>query len=120
MLALRRILRPNRFERRNVTSAYLLPPSVGALTLNAALALDRRIAVNLNYTLSEELIKNCIEQCGIRHVVTSRRMLEKCPIKLKADTLFIEDLKSQATWFDKMVVGLQTWLNALGSTGTVG
>ena len=35
----------------------LLPPSVGAVVTNAALALDRRIAVNLNYTASAEAVQ---------------------------------------------------------------
>ena len=55
-LVLRRLLRravaP---DERNI--GVLLPPTVAAAVTNLALALDRRVAVNLNYSLSEELIR---------------------------------------------------------------
>ena len=55
----------------------LLPPSVAAVVANAALAIDRRVAVNLNYTMTPEVINDCISQCGIRHVFSSRRVMER-------------------------------------------
>ena len=40
----------------------LLPPSVAAVVVNAALALDCRVAVNLNYTVSSEVMNACIDR----------------------------------------------------------
>ena len=50
-------------DERNV--GVLLPPSVGGLVVNAALALDGRVAVNLNYTVSSEVMNDCIR--AVRH-----------------------------------------------------
>ena len=71
----------------------LLPPSVAGVAANAALALDRRIAVNLNYTVTAEVLNECIRQCGIRHVLTSRRVLERFPLKIDAQLVCLEDLQ---------------------------
>lgn len=70
----------------------VLPTSVWSVVVNAALALDRRVAVNLNYTLSSELINTCIARCGIRQVVTSRRVMERFNLKIQAEVIFLEDL----------------------------
>ena len=43
----------------------------------ATVTIDRRVAVNLNYTVSSDVMNICIGQCGIRHVLTSRRVMEK-------------------------------------------
>ena len=47
------------------------------MVVNAALSIDRRVAVNLNYTVSQEVIQDCIDQAGIRHVLTSRKVMDK-------------------------------------------
>ena len=43
----------------------LLPPSVAGALVNMAAMLMGRTVVNLNYTLSEEAIRSCIEQCEL-------------------------------------------------------
>ena len=43
----------------------LVPPSVGGALVNWAVLLMGKIPVNLNYTLSQEGIISCLEQCGI-------------------------------------------------------
>jgi acyl-[acyl-carrier-protein]-phospholipid O-acyltransferase/long-chain-fatty-acid--[acyl-carrier-protein] ligase len=80
-LALRRLLRRCVLAPGEQFVGVLLPPSVGAVVANAALAVDRRIAVNLNYTVNSEVMNSCVKQCGIRHVLTSRRMLERFDLK---------------------------------------
>jgi acyl-[acyl-carrier-protein]-phospholipid O-acyltransferase / long-chain-fatty-acid--[acyl-carrier-protein] ligase len=54
-----------------------LPPSAGAAVTNIALALLGKVAVNLNYSSSSESIQAAIRQCGIRHVLTARRFLDR-------------------------------------------
>ena len=49
----------------------LLPPSVPSAVVNAALPLCCRVPVNLNYTLSADVLNHCIAEAGIRHVLTS-------------------------------------------------
>lgn len=79
----------------------LLPPSVGGAVVNAALAVSNRIAVNLNYTLTESQVNFCIREAGIKTVLTSRLFLEKKPMTLDAKMVFAEDLRPKATARDK-------------------
>ncbi len=88
----------------------LLPPSVAAVVTNAALSLDRRIAVNLNYTAGPEGINACIAQCGIRHVLASRRVVARLQIGIRAEVICLEDLEDKVTWSDKLVAATATWL----------
>ena len=87
-------------DEKNV--GILLPPSNGGLLANTAVTVSGRVAVNLNYTLSDKDIRFCIEQSGIRHVITSRRFLEKKPIELNAEVIFMEDLKERISGLDKL------------------
>lgn len=109
-LALRRVLRREVLAQDERYVGILLPPSVGSVLANAALALDRRIAVNLNYTLSSELVNACLAQCGIRHVLTSPRLMERFPLKLDACPVMLEDLHGLVRRADKLAAAAQTWL----------
>jgi 1-acyl-sn-glycerol-3-phosphate acyltransferase len=80
----------------------LLPPVAPAIVTNAALALDGRIAVNLNYTVSSEVMNYCIHQCGIKHVLTSRKFMEKLDYELEAEVVYLEDFKEKVTLGDKV------------------
>lgn len=83
--------------------AVLLPPTVAAVVVNAAVSLLRRVVVNLNYTASADVLNQCLRQCGIRHVLTSRRFLEKIELgKLDAQLVYLEDLAPRATLADKL------------------
>jgi acyl-[acyl-carrier-protein]-phospholipid O-acyltransferase/long-chain-fatty-acid--[acyl-carrier-protein] ligase len=92
----------------------LLPPSVPAVVVNAALPLCGRVPVNLNYTASAEILNHCLRQAGIRHVLTSRRFLEKVPLKLDAEMVLLEDFKERATAGDKVVGAFQAHVCPLG------
>ncbi|MFN9977107.1 MAG: AMP-binding protein, partial [Phycisphaerae bacterium] len=80
----------------------LLPPSVGGVLANAAVTLAGKVAVNLNYTLTDDVVNYCIREAGIRQVLTSRKFLEKRPMKLDAELIFLEDLKEQISGIDKL------------------
>jgi acyl-[acyl-carrier-protein]-phospholipid O-acyltransferase/long-chain-fatty-acid--[acyl-carrier-protein] ligase len=88
----------------------LLPPTVPAVVVNMALTLSRRVAVNLNYTVSESIINRCIEQAQIKHVLTSRKVMEKLGMNLNAQVVYLEDLKDKATLGDKIVAFTQSKL----------
>jgi acyl-[acyl-carrier-protein]-phospholipid O-acyltransferase/long-chain-fatty-acid--[acyl-carrier-protein] ligase len=47
---------------------------------NLAVTLMGRVAVNLNYTLSNADVNFCIKQSGIRHVLTSTPVPRKAPL----------------------------------------
>jgi acyl-[acyl-carrier-protein]-phospholipid O-acyltransferase/long-chain-fatty-acid--[acyl-carrier-protein] ligase len=80
----------------------LLPPSVGAVLANAALALCRRVTVNLNFTVTSDILNYCIRESGIRHVLTSRRFMEKMNFDVDANLVYLEDLKETVRLSDKL------------------
>lgn len=101
-LILRRLLRRNVLTDQDKFVAVLLPPSVPAVIVNMALAIDRRVAVNLNYTASAETLNACLKLCGIKQVLTSRKVLEKLNLTLDAQMIFLEDLREKVTLGDKV------------------
>ncbi len=92
----------------------LLPPSVGATLVNAALSLAGRVTVNLNYTLSEDVMNFCIRKAGVKQVLTSRRFLEQRPYRLDAEILFVEDLKERISTVDRIRALLTARLMPMG------
>jgi len=109
-LVLRRLLRREVLGKDETYVGLLVPPSVGAVVANAALAIDRRIAVNLNYSESSEVLNAAIRQCQIRHVLSSRRVMEKLNLQLDAELVHLEDFKDKVTAADKLIAAAQTWL----------
>jgi acyl-[acyl-carrier-protein]-phospholipid O-acyltransferase/long-chain-fatty-acid--[acyl-carrier-protein] ligase len=81
----------------------LLPPLVPTAIANLALTLIGKIPVNLNYTASQALVDSSIQQCGITHVLTSRRVIDRFGITPKATLLFLEDLPGQVTRLEKVI-----------------
>jgi len=98
-------------DEQNV--GILIPPCVPSFLTNGALGLDRRTAVNLNYTLSNEIMNLCIRKVGIRHIVTSQRVMKDknfAKFKPECDLIFLEDIKSSVTLWDKICALTQTVL----------
>jgi acyl-[acyl-carrier-protein]-phospholipid O-acyltransferase/long-chain-fatty-acid--[acyl-carrier-protein] ligase len=62
-----------------------LPQSVGGVLTNLAIAFLHKTAVNLNYTAGGENIRSAARQCGLRHVLTSKRFLQRVPLDLGPD-----------------------------------
>ena len=91
-------------------SACCCRPRSAPCLPTSALAIDRRIAVNLNYTVSADVMNECIAQCGIRHVLTSPRLLERFPLKIDAEIVHLEDLRRKITRADKLIAAAQAWL----------
>jgi len=109
-LVLRRLLRREVLEADEQYVGLLLPPTVAAVVANAALSLDRRIAVNLNYTVSGDVMNTCIGQCGIRHVLTSRRVMEKLDLEIDAELVYLEDFKGKVNVKDGLIALAQARL----------
>lgn len=109
-LALRRVLRREVFTDEEQFVGVLLPPSVGAVAVNVALAIDRRISANLNYTVSSAVMNHCIADVGVRHVLTSDRFLEKIDVDLDAEIVSLDKLKDKVGWADKLIAAVQAIL----------
>lgn len=114
-LVLRRLLLRDVLALDEGNVGVLLPPSVPAVVTNAALTVDRRVAVNLNYTVTSEVMNSCVAQAKIRHVITSRRFLERFDFHLDAELVFLEDFKERATWRDKAAAAFDAWLTPVAA-----
>ena len=79
----------------------LLPPTVASSVANVAVTLLGKVPVNLNYTASQALVDSSIAQCGITHVVTSQKVLDKFGIKPRGELVFLEDVPKRVRPLDK-------------------
>src|SRR4029453_6819830 len=109
-LILRRLLRRHVLAKDEQYVGLLLPPGAGGFLANMALALDPRVVVNLNYTVSSEVMNACIKMAGIKHVLTSRKFMEKMEFQLDADVVYLEDFKDKPTTADKAISWLQSYV----------
>jgi len=117
-LILRRLIRPL-LEDDEKYVGVMIPPTVGAATANTALAIDKRVAVNLNYSVSAEVINACIHLTGIKHILTSRLAYMEFKKRLKldlddldAELIFLEDFRKTITLWDKISGALASKLPA--------
>ena len=106
------------WPRTSRTSACCCRPASAAWWSTRPWRIDGRVAVNLNYTLTSEVINDCIAQCGIRHVLTSRRVMERFNLKLNAKVVYLEDFLGKITLGDKLRCGRRGLAGADRVAGT--
>jgi len=97
------------WERQNMVG-LLLPPSVPGALVNFAALLTGKVPVNLNYTVSEETLRSCIRQCGIKTVLTSKVFIEKLKLQVEGDLVFLEDVTARSSLAEKLLSFLRAWL----------
>jgi acyl-[acyl-carrier-protein]-phospholipid O-acyltransferase/long-chain-fatty-acid--[acyl-carrier-protein] ligase len=74
-----------------------------------------KVAVNLNYTTSEEGRSHAINQCNIKCIISSRNFLKKAGIsEAMAGLVFLEDIVTKITRPAKLRAYLKAWLMPLG------
>ncbi len=95
----------------------LLPPTVPSAVANVTLAMLGRVAVNLNYTSSQHAMDSAVEQAGIRHIVTSPKILARSPVRPKAELLMLEDLAKSVTTSDKVRAAVLAKVVPIGLLG---
>jgi acyl-[acyl-carrier-protein]-phospholipid O-acyltransferase/long-chain-fatty-acid--[acyl-carrier-protein] ligase len=104
-----RRLRPVIGDKQMV--GMLLPPSVGGALTNYALMTMGRIAVNLNYTASTEVIASCAAQCDVDVVITSKAFVERFPkLEIPGRTVFLEDALQAPRAGEKLAALALAWL----------
>lgn len=108
-LILRRLLRREVLASDEKNVGVLLPPSAGGVLTNLALAFDRRVAINLNYTVSSTVMNQCIQMAGVRHVLTSRKVMEKLDLTIDVPLVYLEDLREKLTLSDKLTSALAAY-----------
>jgi acyl-[acyl-carrier-protein]-phospholipid O-acyltransferase / long-chain-fatty-acid--[acyl-carrier-protein] ligase len=113
-LVLRALLREHVLAPDERYVGLLIPPTAGGAVANLTLMLDGRVGVNLNYSLTSEVINTCIRTAGIRHVLTSRKVMERFGFQLDAEVVFLDDLRERVT------TGMKLKAAALGMAAPVG
>lgn len=111
-LALRRYLLREVIDDDERHVGVFLPPTVPAVATNFALALADRVAVNLNYTVNSAILQQCCQKAGLRHVITSRKFLDKIGVELSVPAIFLEDVRQQITVGDKLFAALNVKLRS--------
>ena len=107
VLALRRVLRREVLSPDETHVGVLLPPSVAGVAVNVALAMDRRVSANLNYTAGSEVLNHCLHSVGAKHVLTSERFLSKLDLELETEVVLLESLKDKISKLDKAIAAFQ-------------
>lgn len=79
----------------------LLPPSVAGALTNWAALLCGKVPVNLNYTLSEEALTSCFQQCELKTILTSRVFVAKVKLKLPGNVIYLEDVMQSLPAFSE-------------------
>jgi acyl-[acyl-carrier-protein]-phospholipid O-acyltransferase/long-chain-fatty-acid--[acyl-carrier-protein] ligase len=87
----------------------LLPPSVAGSLVNFAALLAGKVPVNLNYTVSDEILASCVRQCDIRTVITSKAFLERVSLKIPGETIPLEDLAANPGFGEKLLALVMAW-----------
>ncbi len=113
-LVLRRLLLREVLDDDEQYVGLLLPPSNGAAIVNAAISMAKRVSVNLNYSVSSAVLNACIRRAGIKHVLTSRRVLDKLDLEIDAEVFCLEDLRDKVTTVDKALCALQAYATPAG------
>lgn len=101
-LALRRYLLREVIQDDEPRVGVFLPPTVPAVVTNLAITLAGRVCVNLNYTASSTQLKQCCELAGLKHVITSRKFVEKIGLDVGAPLIYLEDIRDRITLGDKL------------------
>ncbi|HKI18407.1 MAG TPA: AMP-binding protein, partial [Isosphaeraceae bacterium] len=76
-----------------------------------------KVPVNLNYSASQSLVDASIDQCGITHVLTSAKVLDRFKITPKGKLVFLEDIPRQVRLADKLWAAAVAKLVPIGALG---
>lgn len=80
----------------------LLPPSIPGALVNYAALLMGKVPVNLNYTVSNEALASCAKQCDLKTIVTLHMFLDKVPLKLPGEIIYLEDLAQNPRFSERL------------------
>ncbi len=106
------------------TVGVMLPNSIGHLVTLFALFLIGKTPAVLNFSIGAENILNCAETAGVKTVLTSRAFIEKGRLEdlaarlgAKLRLIYLEDVKTEVTWIDK-VIAFVKYLRQAKAAGT--
>lgn len=110
---LRRLLKREVLAADEKYVGILLPPSNGGVITNAAVTLSGCVTANLNYTVTNDVLNACIRKAGIKHVLTSRKVMEKLDLDIDAEVVLLEDFKDKVTLGDKLAGVILAYLTPI-------
>ncbi len=93
----------------------LLPPSIAGALVNFAALVNGKVPVNLNYTLSNEGLASCAQQCSIQTVITSRAFLDRVKIEVPGTVILLEEAAANPTAGEKLKALATAWIQPLSS-----
>jgi acyl-[acyl-carrier-protein]-phospholipid O-acyltransferase/long-chain-fatty-acid--[acyl-carrier-protein] ligase len=102
-LVLRRVLRRHFLADDERLVGVMLPSTVAGAVTNLALALDRRVSVNLNFMLNQATLDQCVERAGLTHIITSRKVLERLGMEQQPEHIILEDVPALVGRRDKAI-----------------
>jgi acyl-CoA synthetase (AMP-forming)/AMP-acid ligase II/1-acyl-sn-glycerol-3-phosphate acyltransferase/acyl carrier protein len=89
----------------------LLPGSVAADVVFFGLHLAGKLPVLLNWTTGPANLAHAVETLGIRHVVTSKKLIDRLGIEIKgAEYLFLEDIRGGIGKLEAAATLLSTYI----------
>ncbi len=94
-----------------------VPPLVPAAVANLSASLWGKIPVNLNYSASQAVVDSSIDQCGITHVLTSAKVLDRFKITPKGTLILLEDVPKKVRLTDKIWAAMVAKLVPLAAMG---
>ncbi len=94
-----------------------VPPTVPAAVANLSISLWGKIPVNLNYSASQAVVDASIDQCGITHVLTSAKVLDKFKITPKGQLILLEEIPGKVRLADKIWAAAVAKLVPIGALG---
>ena len=95
--------------RDDAMAVICLPPSVGGALANFSASLVGKPVVNLNYTAPPSILKSALEQCGSRHVLSSKHFLEKLGKEIPGEIIQLEDLGARVRGWRRLAGALRAW-----------
>jgi acyl-[acyl-carrier-protein]-phospholipid O-acyltransferase/long-chain-fatty-acid--[acyl-carrier-protein] ligase len=98
----------------------LLPPSVGGALVNYAALLMGKVPVNLNYTASNEVIASCVNQCGLKTVISSQAFLERIQTRPPMEPTLLEDIAANPRLSERILSLLLSFMPARWIEKSVG
>lgn len=98
------LLMSRRFGRLSAGNVGLmLPASVASDTMLLGLYLGNKLPVLLNWTTGPANLQHCVQLTGLKHVITSRKLLDHLGISIEGvQFLLVEDLHKEVGWLEQL------------------
>jgi acyl-[acyl-carrier-protein]-phospholipid O-acyltransferase/long-chain-fatty-acid--[acyl-carrier-protein] ligase len=88
--------------------------------VNYAALLMGKVPVNLNYTASNEVIASCVNQCGLKTVISSQAFLERIQTRPPMEPKLLEDIATNPRLSERLLSLLLSFMPARWIEKSVG